>query len=106
LAKSDKFRNQAMISTWFTTAVNTCLTHSKKEEGQAKDELTPNIIERKEEEVSGKQEQIQTLYKMHCSVRWNERIIINPWWWMNSISRNCRDIRYIRREFEWNITPH
>lgn len=73
----DKFRNQAMISTWiYRIAVNTCLTYLKKEKRQAKDELTPNIIENKEEEVSEKQEQIQTLYKCIAQLDENERIII------------------------------
>lgn len=73
----EKFRNQAMISTWiYRIAVNTCLTYLKKEKRQAKDELTPNIIENKEEEVSEKQEQIKTLYKCISKLEENERIII------------------------------
>jgi RNA polymerase sigma-70 factor (ECF subfamily) len=73
----DKFRNQAMISTWiYRIAVNTCLTYLKKEKRQAKDELTTNIIENKEEEVSEKQEQIKTLYQCIAQLDENERIII------------------------------
>jgi RNA polymerase sigma factor (sigma-70 family) len=73
----DKFRNQAMISTWiYRIAVNTCLTYLKKEKRQAKEELTPNIIENKVEEVSDKQEQIQTLYQCIAKLDENERIII------------------------------
>jgi RNA polymerase sigma-70 factor (ECF subfamily) len=73
----DKFRNQAMISTWiYRIAVNTCLTYLKKEKRQAKDELTPNIIENKAEEVSDKQEQIKTLYQCISKLEENERIII------------------------------
>ncbi len=73
----DKFRNQAMISTWiYRIAVNTCLTYLKSEKRQAKDELTPNIIENKVEEVSDKQEQIQTLYQCIAKLEESERIII------------------------------
>ena len=47
----DKFRNQAMISTWiYRIAVNTCLTYLRSEKRQAKDELTPLISETKREE--------------------------------------------------------
>ncbi|MBD3749153.1 MAG: RNA polymerase sigma factor [Sphingobacteriales bacterium] len=73
----DKFRNQSMISTWvYRIAVNTCLTYLKSEKRQAKDELTPNIIENKEEETSDKQEQIKTLYQCIAKLEENERIII------------------------------
>jgi RNA polymerase sigma-70 factor (ECF subfamily) len=73
----EKFRNQAMISTWiYRIAVNTCLTYLKSEKRQAKDELTPNIIENKAEEVSEKQEQIKTLYQCISKLEENERIII------------------------------
>ena len=73
----DKFRNQSMISTWiYRIAVNTCLTYLKKEKRAAKDELTPNIIETKEEEVSEKQEQIATLYKCIAKLEESERLII------------------------------
>ncbi|TKB96004.1 RNA polymerase sigma factor [Pedobacter cryophilus] len=73
----EKFRNQAMISTWiYRIAVNTCLTYLKSEKRQAKDELTPNIIENKVEEVSEKQEQIKTLYQCISKLEENERIII------------------------------
>ncbi len=73
----DKFRNQAMISTWiYRIAVNTCLTYLKKEKRAAKDELTPNIIENKAEEVSEKNEQVETLYKCIAQLDENERIII------------------------------
>lgn len=73
----DKFRNQAMISTWiYRIAVNTCLTYLKKEKRQAKDELTTNIIENQVEEVSEKQEQVNTLYKCIAKLEETERIII------------------------------
>jgi RNA polymerase sigma factor (sigma-70 family) len=75
----DKFRNQSMISTWiYRIAVNTCLTYLKKEKRQAKDELTPNIIENKEEDFADreKQEQVKTLYECISKLDENERIII------------------------------
>jgi RNA polymerase sigma-70 factor (ECF subfamily) len=73
----DKFRNQAMISTWiYRIAVNTCLTYLKSEKRQAKDELTPNIIENKAEEVSEQQDQIKTLYHCISKLEENERLII------------------------------
>ncbi len=75
----DKFRNQSMISTWiYRIAVNTCLTYLKKEKRQAKDELTPNIIENKEEDFEDKekQEQVKTLYECISKLDENERIII------------------------------
>ena len=75
----DKFRNQSMISTWiYRIAVNTCLTYLKSEKRQAKDELTPNIIENREEEVTDKekQEQVRVLYQCISKLEENERIII------------------------------
>jgi RNA polymerase sigma factor (sigma-70 family) len=75
----DKFRNQAMISTWiYRIAVNTCLTYLKKEKRQAKDELTPNLIENTEEGLADKekQEQIKALYTCISKLEENERIII------------------------------
>lgn len=73
----DKFRNQAMISTWiYRIAVNTCLTYLKSEKRQAKDELTPNIIENKMEEVSDKQEQVKALYHCIAQLEENERLLI------------------------------
>jgi RNA polymerase sigma-70 factor (ECF subfamily) len=75
----DKFRNQSMISTWiYRIAVNTCLTYLKKEKRQAKEELTPNMIENTEEGLADqeKQEQIKTLYTCISKLDENERIII------------------------------
>ena len=75
----DNFRNQAMISTWiYRIAVNTCLTYLKKEKRQAKDELTPNLVENIEESLDDqeKQEQIKTLYTCISKLDENERIII------------------------------
>jgi RNA polymerase sigma factor (sigma-70 family) len=75
----EKFRNQSMISTWiYRIAVNTCLTYLKSEKRQAKDELTPNIIENREEETQDKekQEQIKTLYQCISKLDEHERIII------------------------------
>jgi RNA polymerase sigma factor (sigma-70 family) len=73
----DKFRNQSMISTWiYRIAVNTCLTYLKKEKRQAKDELTPNIIENKEEDFADREEQVKTLYECISKLDENERIII------------------------------
>ena len=73
----DKFRNQAMISTWiYRIAVNTCLTYLKKEKRFNKEELTPNIIESEEDVVSEKQNQIQTLYECIALLEEHERIII------------------------------
>ncbi|MDO3644005.1 RNA polymerase sigma factor [Mucilaginibacter sp. L3T2-6] len=73
----DKFRNQAMISTWiYRIAVNTCLTYLRSEKRQAKDELTPLISETKKEEVSEKNEQVALLYKCISKLEESERIII------------------------------
>ena len=73
----DKFRNQAMISTWiYRIAVNTCLTYLRSEKRQAKDELTPLIAETKIEEVSEKTEQVALLYKCISKLEESERIII------------------------------
>ena len=42
----DKFRNQALISTWiYRIAVNTCLTYLRSEKRQAKEELTDQLAE-------------------------------------------------------------
>jgi len=74
----DKFRNQAMISTWiYRIAVNTCLSWLRVEKRQAKDELTDNIIENKKEEPSEKNEQIALLYKCISKLEESERIIIS-----------------------------
>ncbi len=73
----DKFRNQAMISTWiYRIAVNTCLSHLRVEKRQAKDELTEQIIETKAEEFSEKNEQVALLYQCIAKLEENERIII------------------------------
>lgn len=73
----EKFRNQAMISTWiYRIAVNTCLSWLRVEKRQAKDELTDNIIESKTEEYSEKNEQIALLYKCISKLEETERIII------------------------------
>lgn len=73
----DKFRNQALISTWiYRIAVNTCLSWLRVEKRQAKDELTENIIENKQEEVSDKNEQVSLLYKCISKLEENERILI------------------------------
>jgi RNA polymerase sigma factor (sigma-70 family) len=73
----DKFRNQAMISTWiYRIAVNTCLSYLRVEKRHPKDELTENIIENKTEEFSEKNEQVALLYKCISKLEENERIII------------------------------
>jgi RNA polymerase sigma-70 factor (ECF subfamily) len=73
----DKFRNQALISTWiYRIAVNTCLSYLRVEKRQAKEELTETIIETKGEEISEKNEQVSTLYKCIAQLEENERIII------------------------------
>lgn len=73
----EKFRNQALISTWiYRIAVNTCLSYLRVEKRQAKDELTDNIIETRAEEVSEKNEQVAALYKCIAKLEENERIII------------------------------
>jgi RNA polymerase sigma factor (sigma-70 family) len=73
----DKFRNQAMISTWiYRIAVNTCLTYLRSEKRQAKDELTPQIAETKAEDFSPKNEQVALLYKCISKLEESERIII------------------------------
>lgn len=73
----DKFRNQALISTWiYRIAVNTCLSYLRVEKRQAKDELTDKIIENKQEEVSDKNEQVSLLYKCISELEENERILI------------------------------
>lgn len=73
----DKFRNQALISTWiYRIAVNTCLSYLRVEKKHQKDELTNNIIETKSEEISEKNEQVSSLYKCIAQLEENERIII------------------------------
>lgn len=73
----DKFRNQALISTWiYRIAVNTCLSYLRVEKRQAKDELTENIIENKPEDLSEKGEQVALLYKCISELEENERVII------------------------------
>ncbi|WP_423148307.1 RNA polymerase sigma factor [Rubrolithibacter danxiaensis] len=73
----DKFRNKALISTWiYRIAVNTCLSYLRVEKRQAKDELTPNIIENKEEELSSKNEEAALLYRCISKLEENERFII------------------------------
>ena len=73
----DKFRNQAMISTWiYRIAVNTCLTYLRSEKRQAKDELTEQLAETHAEEFSEKNEQIALLYKCISKLEESERIII------------------------------
>ena len=73
----EKFRNQALISTWiYRIAVNTCLSYLRVEKRQAKDELTDTIIENKTEEISDKKEQIGSLYKCISQLEENERILI------------------------------
>src|SRR6476620_7355369 len=73
----DKFRNQALISTWiYRIAVNSCLSYLRVEKRQPKDELTDNIIETKGEEISDKNEQVASLYKCIAQLEENERIII------------------------------
>jgi RNA polymerase sigma factor (sigma-70 family) len=73
----DKFRNQALISTWiYRIAVNTCLSWLRVEKRQPKDELTENIIENKQEEISEKNEQVSLLYKCISQLEENERIVI------------------------------
>ncbi|WP_256010108.1 RNA polymerase sigma factor [Desertivirga xinjiangensis] len=73
----DKFRNQAMISTWiYRIAVNTCLSWLRVEKRQQKDELTDSIIENKQEDLSDKNEQVALLYKCISQLEENERIII------------------------------
>lgn len=73
----DKFRNQAMISTWiYRIAVNTCLSYLRVEKRQAKDELSEEIIDSKAEESSDKNEQISLLYRCIAKLEENERIII------------------------------
>ena len=73
----EKFRNQAMISTWiYRIAVNTCLTYLRSEKRQAKDELTPELEETRSEEFSEKNEQVALLYKCISKLEESERIII------------------------------
>ncbi|MXV52415.1 sigma-70 family RNA polymerase sigma factor [Pedobacter sp. HMF7647] len=73
----DKFRNQAMISTWiYRIAVNTCLSWLRVEKRQQKDELTDKIIENKAEEYSEMNEKVALLYKCISQLEENERIII------------------------------
>jgi RNA polymerase sigma factor (sigma-70 family) len=73
----DKFRNQALISTWiYRIAVNTCLTYLRSEKRQAKDELTPQLAETRAEEFSEKNEQVALLYKCISKLEETERIII------------------------------
>ena len=73
------FRGDSAFYTWiYRIAVNTCLTYLKKEKRQAKDELTPNLIENTEEGFADKekQEQIKALYTCISKLEENERIII------------------------------
>ena len=73
----DKFRNQAMISTWiYRIAVNPCLTYLRSEKRQAKDELTETIAETRAEEFTEKNEQVALLYKCIAKLEETERIII------------------------------
>lgn len=73
----EKFRNQALISTWiYRIAVNTCLSWLRVEKRQKKEELTDNIIENKREELSEKNEQVALLYKCISQLEENERLII------------------------------
>ncbi len=73
----DKFRSEAMISTWiYRIAVNTCLSYLRVEKRQAKEELTDNIVENRPEEQSEKNEQVARLYKCISMLEENERIII------------------------------
>ncbi len=73
----DKFRNQALISTWiYRIAVNTCLSYLRVEKRQPRDELTENIIKTKAEEISDKNDQVASLYKCIARLEENERIII------------------------------
>lgn len=73
----EKFRNQALISTWiYRIAVNTCLTYLRTEKRMAKDELTPLIADNKKEELSEKNEQVAMLYKCISKLEESERIII------------------------------
>ena len=73
----DKFRNQAMISTWiYRIAVNTCLSYLRVEKRHSTDELTENIIENRMDEFSEKNEQVALLYKCISKLEENERIII------------------------------
>jgi len=73
----EKFRNQAMISTWiYRIAVNTCLTYLRSEKRQAKDELTTQLAETKREELSDKNEKVALLYKCISKLEESERIII------------------------------
>ena len=73
----EKFRNQAMISTWiYRIAVNTCLTYLRSEKRQAKDELTDQLMETHAEEFSAKNEQVALLYKCISKLEESERIII------------------------------
>lgn len=73
----DKFRNQALISTWiYRIAVNTCLSYLRIEKRHPKDELTDHIIETKGEEVSEKNEQVSSLYKCIAQLEEGERFII------------------------------
>jgi len=73
----EKFRNQAMISTWiYRIAVNTCLTYLRSEKRQAKDELTETLAETRAEEFSEKNEQVALLYKCISKLEESERIII------------------------------
>lgn len=73
----DKFRNQALISTWiYRIAVNTCLSYLRVEKRRAKDELTDNIIENKPEVISEKDDHIAQLYNCISQLEENERILI------------------------------
>ncbi len=73
----DKFRNQALISTWiYRIAVNTCLSYLRVEKRHPKDELTDQIIETMGEDISEKNEQVSSLYKCIAQLEENERFII------------------------------
>jgi RNA polymerase sigma factor (sigma-70 family) len=73
----DKFRNQALISTWiYRIAVNTCLSYLRVEKRQGKDEITDTIIETQPEVISEKNDQIAQLYKCIAKLDENERLII------------------------------
>jgi len=79
----DKFRNQALISTWiYRIAVNTCLSYLRVEKRQSKDELTDTIIETKGEEISERTNRFQLFINVSPSLK-KMNVSSSPWYWMN-----------------------
>ncbi len=73
----EKFRSQALISTWiYRIAVNTCLSWLRTKKRQKTEDLSEQIVQSHAEPVSDKNESIALLYKCISKLAEHERIII------------------------------